>query len=110
LPKDETLGRPRTYRDIGALVDGERVAVVSGEREKSRVVPLLDVSHRGVKIPIDVVPVARKGGRTTILGPEREATARAGGGAPTTEAGEGRDARVGKVSSIGSIIFVRIFF
>jgi len=55
-------------RDIGALVDGKRVAIVSGESEKSRVVPLLDVIRRGVKILIDIVPGARKGGKDKNLG------------------------------------------
>ena len=57
--------------NIGAVVDGERVTVVSGESEKSRVVPLGNVSRRRVIIPIDVVLVAR-------MGPEREAAAGAG--------------------------------
>ncbi len=48
-------------RNIGAVVDGERVTVVSGESEKSRVVPLGNVSRRRVKIPIDIV--RSEGGR-----------------------------------------------
>ena len=55
-------------RDIGALVDGERVTVVSGESKKSRLAPLHNVSRRGVKIPIDVEPVARKRGKDKNLG------------------------------------------
>ena len=55
-------------RNIGAVVDGERVTVVSGESEKSRVVPLGNVSRRRVIIPIDVVHVARKGGKDKNLG------------------------------------------
>jgi hypothetical protein len=55
-------------REIGALVDGKRVAVVSGESEKSRVVPHHDVSRRGVKILIDVIPGARKGREDKNLG------------------------------------------
>ncbi len=38
-------------RNIGALVDGKRVTVVSGKSEKSRVVPLGKVSRQRVKIP-----------------------------------------------------------
>ena len=49
---------------IGTLVDGERMTVVSGEGKKSRVVPHRYVSRRRVKIPIDVVLVARKGGKS----------------------------------------------
>ncbi len=55
-------------RNIGALVDGKRVTVVSGESEKSRVVPLVNVSHQRVKIPINVVLVAWKGGENKNLG------------------------------------------
>ena len=54
-------------RDIGTVADGKRVAVVSGDSEKSRVVPLCDISRR-VKIPIDVVLVAQKGGQDKDLG------------------------------------------
>jgi hypothetical protein len=54
--------------EIGTLVDGERMAVVSGESKKSRIVPRRDVSHRGVKIPINVVLVARKGEKDKNLG------------------------------------------
>ena len=66
-------------RNIRALVDGKRVTVVSGESKKSRVVPLRYVSRRGVKIPIDIEPVAWKRGKDKILRPEREAAAGAGG-------------------------------
>ena len=55
-------------RNIRTVVDGERVAIVSDESEKSRVVPFCDITRQGVKIPIDVVPVARKGRQEKDLG------------------------------------------
>ena len=71
---------------IGTLVDGERMTVVSGEGKKSRVVPHRYVSRRRVKIPIDVVLVARKGGKDKNLGTgERSWEER-----PSQERGEGR--------------------
>jgi hypothetical protein len=66
-------------RDIGAMVDGERVAVVSGEREKSRVVPLRDINLGGVKIPIDFIPDARKGRKDENLGTDERRRRRGGG-------------------------------
>ncbi len=54
--------------DIRALVDGERVSVVSGKSEKSRVVSLGNVSRRRVKILIDAELVARKRGKDKNLG------------------------------------------
>jgi hypothetical protein len=66
-------------RNIGALVDGERVTVVSGESEKSHIVPLGNVSCRRVKIPIDIVLVARKGGENKILGTGERRRRRGGG-------------------------------
>ena len=66
-------------RNIGAWVDDERVAIVSGERDKSRVNPLRDVSRRGVKIPIGVVPAVRKGGKDKNLGTGERRRCRGGG-------------------------------
>ena len=50
--------------EIGTLVDGKRMTVVSGESKKSCIVPHPDINRRRVKIPIDVVLVARKGGKS----------------------------------------------
>jgi len=65
--------------EIGTLVDGERMTVVSGESKKSHVVPHRDVSRRRVKIPIDVVLVARKGGKNKNLGTGERSRCRDGG-------------------------------
>ena len=73
-------------RNIGALVDGGRVTVVSGESKKSRVAPLRNVSHRGVKILINVEPVAQKRGKGKKLGTE-ERSRRLGGGMSTRHRG-----------------------
>ena len=84
-------------RNIGAVVDGERVTVVSGESEESRIVPLGNVSRRRVIIPIDVVLVARKGGKDKNLGTGersrrrggvRSDRRRSGGGGRTPEEAE----------------------
>jgi len=77
-------------RNVGAVVDGERVTVVSGENEKSRVVPLGNVSRRRVKIPIDIVLVARKGGENKNLG-TGERRRRRGGGRSICRRGGGRE-------------------
>ena len=66
-------------RDIGALVYGERVTVVSGKSEKSRVVPLGNVSCRRVKIPIHVKLVAQKRGKDKNLGTGERRRRRGGG-------------------------------
>ncbi len=81
-------------RNIGALVDGERVsvAVVSGKSEKSRIVPLGNVSRRRVKIPIDVILVPRKGGENKNLG-TGERHHRRGGGRSIRRRGGGREER-----------------
>jgi hypothetical protein len=79
-------------RNIGAWVDDNRVAVVSGERDKSRVVPLRDGSRRGVKIPIGVVLVARKGGKDKNLG-TGERRRRRGGGRSVPRRSKGREER-----------------
>ncbi len=94
----EWANNPRRMRDlkgcnIGALVDGKRVT-------KSHVVPLGNVSRRRVKIPINVVLVARK----EVLGPERNAAAGAGGGAFARGTEEGKNARGGGGSPRGSIM------
>ena len=80
-------------RNIGALVDGKRVTIVSGKSDKSRVVPLGNVSRRRVKIPIDVILVARKGGENKNLGTGERRHRRGGGGAFVGGAGEGKNAR-----------------
>ena len=77
-------------RNIGALVDGERVTVVGGESEKSRIVPLGNVSRRRVKIPIDIVLVARKGGENKNLGTGERRRHR-GGGRSIRRRGGGRE-------------------
>ena len=91
-------------RNIETVVDGKRVTVVSGESEKSRVVPLGNVSRRRVKIPIDVVLVARKGGENKNLG-TGEKRHRRGGGMSDHQRGGVRkiNAGGGGRSSIGSI-------
>ncbi len=78
--------------EIGTLVDGERMAVVSGERKKSRVVPRRDISRRGVKIPIDVVLVARKEGKDKNLGTGERSRRRDGGRSDRRRSG-GREER-----------------
>jgi len=72
------------------VVDGERVAVVSGESEKSRIVPLGNVSCWRVKILIDIVLVARKGGENKNLG-SAERHCRRGGGRSICRRGGGRE-------------------
>ena len=79
-------------RNIGALVDGERVTVVSGKSEKSHAVPLGNVSRRRVKIPIDVVLVARKGGENKNLGTGEKRRHR-GRGKSDRRRGGGREER-----------------
>ena len=100
-------------RDIGTLENGDRVAVVSSESEKSRIVPLHDISRWEVKIPTDVVLGTRKVGKDKNLetgershhrSRGRSKGQRGGGGATTTRSGDGKDAGAGKGSSIGSII------
>ena len=78
--------------NIGVVVDGERVTIVSGKSEKSRVVPLGNVSHRRVKIPIDVVLVAGKGRENKNLGTRRNAAAGVGGGETAKGAEGGKNA------------------
>jgi len=92
-------------RDIGTLVDGERVAVVSGESEKSRVVPLCDISRRGVKIPIGFMLVARKGGKDKNLG-TGEKSCRRGRGGSVRHRGGGREGRLVNINRIH--IFCRV--
>ena len=77
-------------RNIRALVDDERVTVVSGESEKSCVAPLGNVSRRRVKTPIDVVLVARKGGENKNL-ETGEKRRRRGGGRSIRRRGGGRE-------------------
>ncbi len=79
-------------RDIRALVDGERVTVVSGKSEKSRVVPLGNVSRQRVKIPIDIKVVGRKRGKDKNLG-TGERRRRRGGGRNVRCRGGGREER-----------------
>ena len=77
-------------RNVGAVVDGERVNLVSGKSEKSRVVPLGNVSRRRVKIPIDVKVVGRKRGKDKNLG-TGERRRRRGGGRNVRRRGGGRE-------------------
>jgi hypothetical protein len=83
-------------RDIGAMVEGERMVVVSGGSEKSRVVPLRDISLGGVNKPIDFIPDARKGGKDENRGTDKRR--------------EGKDTGGGGKSSEGSIISFFFFF
>ena len=77
-------------RNIGAVVDGKRVTVVSGESEKSRVVPLGNVSRRRLKILIDIILVAWKRGENKNLG-TGERCRRRGGGRSIFRRGGGRE-------------------
>ena len=76
-------------RNIGAVEDGERLTVVSGESEKSRVVALRNVSRRRVIIPIDVVLVSRKGGKDKNLGTGERSRRRGGGKSDRRRSGGG---------------------
>ena len=86
------------------MVDGERVTLVSGESEKSRVVPLGNVSRRRVKIPIDVELVARKRGKDKNLG-TGERRRRRGGGRNVRRRGGGREERRRRRKIFNRIIF-----
>ena len=97
--------RDLTGRNIRALVDGERVTVVGGEGEKSRIVPLGNVSRRREKIPINIVLVAWKGGENKNLGTGERRRCRGGGRVSARGAGEGKNARGVGRSPRGSIIF-----
>ena len=90
-------------RNIGAVEDGERLTVVSGESEKSRVVALRNVSRRRVIIPIDVVLVSRKGGKDKNLGTGERSRRRGGGKSDRRRSGGGKNAGGGGRSSTGSI-------
>jgi hypothetical protein len=94
--------------DIGAMVDGERVAVVSGESEKSRVVPLRDISLGGVKIPIDFIPDAQKGGKDENRRTD-ERRRRRGGGRSGRRRGGGKEDRKWRLDIFRSIHII-IFF
>ena len=92
-------------RNIGAVEDGERLTVVSGKSEKSRVVARRNVSRRRVIIPIDVVLVSRKGGKDKNLGTEERSRRRGGGKSDRRRSGGGgENAGGGGRSSTGSII------
>ena len=80
-------------RNIGAVEDGERLTVVSGESEKSRVVALQNVSGRRVIIPIDVVLVARKGGKDKNLGTGERSRRRGRGKSDRRRSGGGEERR-----------------
>ena len=90
--------------DIRAMVDGERVAVVSGESEKSRIVPLRDINLGGVKIPIDFILDARKGGKDKNLGTD-ERRRRRGGGRSNRRRREERRRRRKILRRIHNILF-----
>ena len=100
--------RVRSLKDskIGTLVDGKRMAIVSGKSKKSRIAPHRDVSHRGVKILIDVVLVAQKGRKDKNLGTGERSHHRDGEGATASGARGGKNAGGGGRSSAGSIIFL----
>ena len=94
--------------DIGALVYGKRVTVVSGKSEKSRIAPLGNVSPQRVKIPVHVEVVARKRGKDKNCGTGERRRRRGVGGAFAAGAGGGKNAGGGERSSIGSIIYTYI--
>ena len=77
---------------IGAMMDGEGVGVMSGKGKKSRVTPHRDIRRRGVEVPIDVVLVARKGGKNKNLGTGVRRRHR-GGGRSIGRRGRGREER-----------------
>jgi hypothetical protein len=95
--------------DIGAMVDGERVAVVSGESEKSRIVPLRDINLGGVKIPIDFILDAREGGKDKNLGTD-ERRRRRGGGRSNRRRREERRRRRKILRRIHNILLLLFFF
>ena len=105
--------RVRSLKDseIGTLVDGERMAVVSGESKKSRVVPHRNVSRRRVKIPIDVVLVARKGGKDKNLGTGERSRHQEGGRSDCRRSGgrEERRRRRKIFSRIHNIVYLFYF-
>ncbi len=72
------------------MVYGKRVTVVSGKSEKSRVIPLGNISRRRVKIPIHVELVAQKRGKDKNLG-TGERRRRRGGGRSIRRRGGGRE-------------------
>ena len=94
--------------DIGAVVDGERVAVVSGESEKSRIVPRRDINLGRVKIPIDFILDARKGGKDENLGTD-ERRHRRGGGRSNRRRREERRRRRKILRRIHNILFFFFF-
>jgi len=100
-------------RDIGALVDGKRVAVVSGKSGKSRIVPLRDVSCRGVKYQSTLYLLPGREGKDKNLG-TGERSRRRGGGRSTCRRGGGREGRQSRRSVFNRIhnicIFIFIFF
>ena len=77
---------------ISIILVSTTVTVVSGESEKSCVVPFRNVSRRRVIIPIDVVLVARKGGEYKNLG-TGERSHRRGGGRSDRRRSGGREER-----------------
>ena len=79
-------------REIGAMMDGEGVGVMSSKGKKSRVIPHRDIHRRGVEVPIDVVLVARKGGKNKNLW-TGERHCRRGGGRSIRRRGGGREER-----------------
>jgi hypothetical protein len=52
---------------------------MSSEGDESRVVPPSDISRRGVKIPINLVSISRKGGKDKNLGTGGRSHRRGGG-------------------------------
>ena len=79
-------------REIGTSVEGQRVTVVGGKSEKSRVIALSDISRRRVKIAIHVELVARKKGKDKNLG-TGERRRRRGWGRNVRRRGGGREER-----------------
>jgi len=92
-------------RNIGAVVDGERVTAVSGESEKSRVVPLRNISRRRVIIPIDVVLVAWKGGKDKNVGTGERSRRR---GRSDRHRSGGREERRRRQKIFNRILFVDV--
>ena len=76
---------------------------MSREGEKGCVIPYRDVSVGGVKIPIDVVLVAREGGKDKNSWTSERRPCIGGGGAAATGAGGWKNAGGGGRFSEGSI-------
>ena len=84
--------RDLKLRKIWAIVDGQGVGIMSREGDKGCVLPYVDVSVGRVIIPIDVVPVAREGGKDKNCWTDKRHPRMGGGGAAATGAGGWKNA------------------